>query len=136
MRLGNPGLAVDSRLEADGKWVDCPNTWWHDADTPMRVLLRGSGSKEHKALIRRLTKGLTQTQIEEKDEEILAEITSDLIRGWENFFDTEGGQVRYSPEVCRSIVSNPDNRRFVDFITRMARDLSTFNADSGESEKN
>ena len=135
MRLGNPGLAVDSQLEADGKWIDCPRAWWRDADTPMRVLLRGAASKEHQALIRRVTKGLSREQIEERDSEILSEISAHLVAGWENVFDTSGSAVRYAPEVCRIILANPDNRRFVDFISRMANDISTFNVGE-DSEKN
>ena len=135
MRLGNPGLAVDSQLEADGKWIDCPRIWWRDSDTPMRVLLRGAASKEHQAIIRKVTKGLSREQIEERDSEILSEITAHLVAGWEGTFDTDGNAVRYSPETCRSILANPDNRRFVDFVSRMANDISTFTV-GGDAEKN
>lgn len=136
MRLGNPNLAIDSKLEEDGKWVDCPSIWWRDASTPMRVLVRGKSAKRHMALIRAKTKGLTNSEINEKAEEIAAELTENLVAGWEGWFDVDGNAVPYTVATCRSIVSDPDNRELVDYINRVS-DQSTFRVDDKEEvEKN
>lgn len=137
MRLGNPKLAIDTRLEEDGKWVDMPSIWWQDEAHPMRALIRGAYSREHQALIRKLTKGLSREQLEERADTLSVQFAVDLLRGWENWIGTDGEQIRYSVENCRAILENQDNRRVLDWINRIANDLSTYDADTRErTEKN
>lgn len=137
MRLGNPSLAVDTRLEEEGKWIECPSIWWRDKDAPMRILLRGANSRTHQALVRKITKGLTREQLEERAIELSTELGVALVAGWENWFDCNGEPVRYSVEMCRDILGDPDNRRLLDFVNRSANDLETFNAERREeTEKN
>lgn len=99
----------------------------------MRALLRGKSSRRHQALIREKTKGLSQAEINERAEEIAAELTVDLIAGWEGWFDAEGQPVPYSVETCRKIVSNYDNRELVDFVNR-ATDQSAYRAEKEKEE--
>lgn len=137
MRLGNPNLAIDTQLESEGKWIDCPSLWWRDKETPMRVLLRGASSRQHQALIRSKTKDLTREQIEERSLDLSADLAVELVAGWENWFDPEGNAVSFTVETCRNILHDQDNRRLLDFINRVAGDLTTFNAERREEvEKN
>lgn len=137
MRLGNPNLAIDTQKESEGKWIDCPNLWWRDKNTPMRILVRGAGTREHQARIRQRTKELTREQLEEDAPAISAELAVFLVAGWENWFDDQGNPIQYSVEMCRAILANPDNRRMLDFINRVAGELSTFNVERKEEvEKN
>lgn len=137
MRLGNPSLAIDSKAEENGRWLDCPSIWWRDANTPMRILLRGANSQAHQAFIRKITKGLNREQLEERAVELSAKIGAALVAGWEGWFDCNGEPVRYSVDMALAVLENPDNRRLLDFISRKANELETFNAERREEiEKN
>lgn len=135
MRLGNPRLAVDTKLEEEGKWVECPDLWWKDREHPMRILVRGATTNKYRSLARKLTRDLSREELEERAHELSAELSISLIVNWENFFDTEGSQILFSIETCREILFDPDNRRLLDHINKVAASLATFDV-SEEVEKN
>ena len=108
MRLGNPNLAVDTKAENEGKWVECPVVWWFDPSLPMRVLIRGTANQDFQAAIRSKTKDMSSTDQFKNAFEISAELVADyLLIGWENVFAEDGSPVQYSKHAANEYVNQP-----------------------------
>lgn len=137
MRLGNPKLAVDSSAEDAGVWNDCPKIWWVSEDKPARIRVRSRMSRGYQALLRKLTKGLSKDDVEEKAEDIAVELTAALTADWQGIVDDSGNDVVYSEETALSIMRNRENRDLVNFINLCADNTQQFYFNNREhAEKN
>lgn len=137
MRLGNPKLAVDSQAEEDGLWVDCPTIWWPSPDRPMRGKVRSKASKRHQSLLRKLTKGLSQEELEQRAEDIAIELSAALLADWQEWLDESGAPLPYSEEMALAVLRNRENRDMLNWVNQAADDTQRFYYHNREnSEKN
>lgn len=135
MRLGNPHLAVDTKLQNEGAWVDCPSMWWSDKNNPMSICVRSVTNRDYILLLRQLTKDLTPDEIEDKSFEIGVELAKNVLVNWRNHFDIDGNVIHFDLEIAAKVLSNPDNKRYLDFVLLSSRTQTNFDAKAKEKEE-
>lgn len=135
MRLGNPNLAVDTKLQQNGAWVECPSIWWHSKDKPMLICVRSVTNRDYILLLRKLTKDQTPEEIEDNSFNIGVELGKALLVNWKNHFDIDGDEIPFSKQNAIDVIANPDNRRYLDFVLLAARTQTNFDAKNQKKEE-
>lgn len=127
MRLGNPGLAVDSADMENGRWINIPE---FGGNVRLKLASMRCRAYREAASARRLAE-LEGDQLEVASAETLAD---HIVKDWSGLVDTSGSTVPYSPQTCRAILLNPDNRRLTIKIVSLAADLSSYDVTGGVTE--
>jgi len=129
MRLNQVTLDVEKLDE--GEWRDIPG----DPDG-LQLLLRGRRSQQYKKAqgkaLRRARRAMGRNQdglidaITKIDAECIAQ---HCLLGWRNFFDDEGGQVPFNPDLALSLMTERRYEPFQEMVRDAVDELDNATAD-------
>jgi len=123
MRIGNPGVAIDTAAEENGKWFDAPAEWGG-----ISVCVASAFSVQYQAATE--ASKLRDEKDPSRREAIVADlVASKLIRGWRGLRDVNGSDIPYSTDAAVAICRNRDNRRFLMWVMDVAAGTRSFDAE-------